>query len=80
MSADNNLKLTRAQKREILILREHGSIVTMARGHRHYLLCRMSAMGLLNQGSFGHENVFRLSPIGKNIVFRSDLKPKKQKQ
>ena len=67
-------KLTAAQKREILILRQFGSIATEGYGHLHHLLLRMTAEGLTTQGGPGFRNCFRLSDVGKIIVLKSDLK------
>lgn len=62
------MKLTCAQKREMLILRGMYSIITKGYGSRFNLLLRLKARGLVQQGPFGHENVFTMTVSGKEYM------------
>lgn len=61
------VKLTTAQKREMKILVQLGSITTSGYGSRHLLLRKLALKGFVIAGHTGHENVFRLTELGKTI-------------
>lgn len=51
-------KLTKAQKREMLIIEETHGITTDGYSPRHKVLVRLAGMGLVKQGGTGFDNMF----------------------
>jgi len=61
------MKITAAQKRELLILKEWGNVTTNGYSLRHLVYMRLKEKGLVKNGRW-YPNVFTLTNIGEEYV------------